>query len=79
MKSELKESGKAEPKESGQWMLKVCGNWTLESPAVGLAWLDDQVEASSHSECKLHIIISHAYHSSLFGFGRYYFCGRCWE
>ncbi|XP_057533278.1 uncharacterized protein LOC130811119 isoform X2 [Amaranthus tricolor] len=43
VKSELKESGKAEPKESGQWMLKVCGNWTLESPAVGLAWLDDQM------------------------------------
>lgn len=23
--------------------LKVCGKWSLESAAIGVAWLDDQV------------------------------------
>lgn len=27
--------------------LKVYGKWTLESPAVGVAWLDDQVVLST--------------------------------
>lgn len=44
VKSELNESGNPEVKESGKWTLKVCGKWTLESAAVGLAWLDDQVQ-----------------------------------